>query len=588
MRSFKTIPVVIIILLLSGISFAVYGTTLNYSLQLDEELSSLFHVKIKVENAAKKRYVFSMPVWMPGSYYRTDFGKNVLNVRGVDDFNKTLHVEKLSPNDWEIRLENAKSFTLSYDVQVPEFDFLGKIIDSTGVLVQGASTWMYIKDMEGFPVSVSFKDPQQRQVEVALPGKNNLYFANSYHQLADSPVIIGVTSDTTIFVKNVPHHICFRGTADFDKKSFVKMISDIVTSETALFQDVPYDQYMFQFLIYPGYRGGSGLEHANSTTISLSGVQLMENVHNAANIIAHEFFHLWNVKRLSHKLLLPPRYDRDARMGSLWWLEGVTSYYSDLTLLRTGIWSVDDFLASIAKEIEILLSNPDRFQTSLVDASWNVWENGYFGPGISYYNKGHLVGFVLDIMIRKVTDNQVSLDDILLEMYKDYSTPGNGFKDSDIQRVVERMTGFDFGAFFDRYVSGTVEIPFDDLLGYAEIQADINKTRVPTIGPFRTLGNRTRIFSIEPMSPVAKAGLKRNDIIKTLNYQNITHMDDIEDIVINAEIGDTLHTVIERDGYELIFKVVVAGQDQVKCELNVKDVLLPAQKRIIDGLLKGH
>ncbi len=551
--------------------FELRAEKLRYSLSIDQELYKTLKVQIKVEENTHKRLVFSMPIWIPGTYYVGTYGKNVLNFKALDSKGDTLRVEKLSKSDWEIQADGIRTINVQYKVTVPEHGFMGKALDSTGALIQGASTWMYVRGLEKLPAEVKIVPANGWRVATGLiPTKTaGLFSARNYDELADCPIMMGVLTDTVFTYLGKPHEIYFRNDAEFDRKKFTRMVQQIVRYQTGLFGGAPYDRYVFQFTIHTNERGGGGLEHANSTSIGLSSLKLMQDVENAAGVIAHEYLHLWNVKRLTSDQLLPLRYDREARTESLWWLEGVTSYYADLTLLRSGIWSVEEFLDHQEREIQTLQENPDRLETTLAQASWDVWEEGYASSGVSYYNKGQLVGLLLDLTIRKVTANKVSLDDVMRYLYQNYALQSRGFADDDLQRVVEKLTGKDFAPFFQRYVSGLVELPYKEILSLAGLETSIERIPTPTIGPLRFLGSRNRIFSIDSNSAAAKAGLRRDDQLVSADGQTITSQEMLSELLLKKNIGDTLKVVALRSGANINFDIVIDSFQKVQCEIKL-------------------
>jgi len=583
-KIYQLVVLVAVIVFNFSLSFA---EKLQYSLRIDEELFNSYKVTINVSESNRARLVFSMPIWIPGSYFVGRYGDKVVNFTASGPDGKTLPVEKLSKNDWEVQTKGVSEIHINYDVLVSKHGFMGKALDSTGALVQGVTTWMYIRGLENLPVQVSIEPPQGWNVAVPLKQTQaaNHFVATDYDNLADSPILMGALKDTVFYYRDKPHEIYFRGEADFSVKKFTEMVRRVVEYEVNLWGVMPYDRYVFQYTLMPGFRGGGGLEHANSTSIGLSAIKVMQDVNNAANVTAHEFFHLWNVKRLTSDQLMPLRYDREARMEALWWLEGVTSYYADLILERTGIWSTEKFLEKIAKEIEILQENPDRLQTTLAQSSWHIWEKGYGGTGISYYNKGELVGLLLDLTIRKVTNNTKSLDDVLHYLYQHYALEHRGFPDDGIEKAVEQVTGEDFGPFFDRYVTGLVELPYEKILGLAGLDVSIEKKPTPTIGRIRFLGERNRIFSIDEKGAAAKAGIRRGDLLVSADGQKITGREMFANLIKEKAIGDTLKLVINRNGSDIQFDVVVGQFDKVVCDLKVNPNATAAQKALRDKWL---
>ncbi len=235
--------------------------------------------------------------------------------------------------------------------------------------------------------------------------------------------------------------------------------------------DLPSRGYTFFFHIGPYEdQGGGGMEHRNSTAIAATSVEA------ASAIAAHEFFHVWNVKRIRPRTLEPVDYTKEQYTRALWFAEGVTSCYASFTLERSGLWSKMQFYDDLALQISELQSRPAHTWQSAEASSLDAWlekYDAYNAPdrSISYYDKGQILGVLLDLAIRDATDNRKSLDDVLRRMNEEYAKKGKFYDDSNgIQEAVEEVAGKSFDDFFNRYVSGTAEIPYNDFLSMAGLE----------------------------------------------------------------------------------------------------------------------
>jgi predicted metalloprotease with PDZ domain len=244
---------------------------------------------------------------------------------------------------------------------------------------------------------------------------------------------------------------------------FASMVQRICEYQIDLMGDLPFTKYVFLYHFNLGF-GSGGLEHLNSTTISLSAPMLKDSVTTGASVTAHEFFHLWNVKRIRPKALGPFDYSQPVRTKALWFGEGVTSYYADLTQVRTGLITPQLFLYLQARQIRILQTNPDRLQTSVEKASWEIWERGYGSAGVNYYNKGQLLGLLLDLRLRRETGNKKSLDDLFRYLNENYAKQGKGFKEDELPEIAGNIAGQDVSDFFAKYVAGVDELPYQEYL----------------------------------------------------------------------------------------------------------------------------
>jgi predicted metalloprotease with PDZ domain len=575
------------IMLWTAGSHTLFAQALHYSLSIDEKTYQFVHVTIRVDEPVGRRLVFSLPNWIPGAYEWREFGEQVVSFKAVNGLGQAVPVEKLSRNDWEIQPTTGSPLLVTYALQPVGRYFLGTSLDSSGGLLEGAATWMYIRAMELQPLDLTITMPEKWRFSTALSKRPHGYFAANYDELVDSPVLIGSLRDTVFTVANRPHHIFFRGDADISVPLFTAMLNKIVQAQCDFWGGLPYERYQFQYIWSSDEKGASGLEHRNSTTIRLSALEVMQDVKKAASISSHEFFHLWNVKRITSAAFVPLQYDQEARTESLWWFEGVTSYYGDLFLLRSGVWSLSEYLHALEQGIERLQENPDRLQTSLAHSSWRVWQNGLGGPGISYYNKGELVGLLLDLFIRKVTRNQKSLDDVIRYMYHRYTEDGRGMKDREFAVVLQQLTGKDFAPFFDRYVNGLVELPYKEILAFAGLDVELESRPFPSIGRIRILGPRNRVFSLDETCAASLAGLRRNDLILQLDDQPIAGEENLYKIVQSKKVGDVCSLLIRRDSFEKTLLVTVDKVDRIKCSITPAENLNQDQRQIRDNWMTG-
>ncbi len=582
-----------LILFVIGIRFfllndgLLHAEQVRYSLSIDQATFQYFIVKIRVQDAQHRRMVFSMPNWLPGAYEWHEFGDQVARFSAQDSNGVALPWQKLSRDEWEVQGRGA-DVQVAYWLKPAGRYYLGSNLDSSGALIEGASTWMQVRNYKHVPLSVHLQIPSVWRIATALSGSApGRYAATDYDELADCPILLGALSDTTLMISGIEHDVCFHGRAEINIPAFCHMVKKIVQQYELLMGALPYQRYVFQYLLNSDQHGSSGLEHRTSTTIRLSALEVMQDVVHAAGITSHEFFHLWNVKRITDAGFQPLRYDREARTESLWWFEGVTSYYADLALVRSGIWTVEKFLKNQANEIELLQENPDRLKTTVAQASWRIWQNGLAGPGISYYNKGQLLGLLLDIMIRKATKNEKSLDHVLRYLYHNYAARGRAISDDEWIAILQQATGKDFASFFDRYVYGLLELPYQEVLNFAGLAVSISPQPMPAIGRLRIYGPRNRVFSLDETGPAALAGLRRNDLILKADDQVFSGEQGLYKLVANKKIGQTMTLLISRDGLEMQLAVVVDKIERMTCTISLLANPNEEQLRIRDSWLTG-
>jgi len=566
-----------------------FSQRITYQLEIDEQNWNAFHVRIFVENVNEKQIVFVMPSWRPGAYVRSEFGQYVRNFQAFGSSTQPLQVVRLNDGMWSINLENSSLARVEYDVDHARRRMMGKYMDISFALVDGAMNFMYIKDKEHLPLHVEFRVPHGWKLATALPGEQTAFEFDvaDYHQLIDCPVLMSRFSDYYFTINNRQFYVIISGRRNFDINEFLVMIKRIVSYQTKLFAEVPFDKYFFLFQIFSQGDSGGGLEHSNSTYISLSKNLVSKDLKAAAEIVAHEFFHAWNVKRIQPRVLQEASYTREARTKNLWFCEGVTSYYADLTMIRSNIWSEQEFLQRITQLIDEVQSNNDRLKTSMERASLETWERSFHSEGISYYTKGELIGLLLDLTIRELTNNRQSLDDLMRFMNWWFARSNVGYEEDDILRALSAMTYRDFSGFFNQYISGTVELPYQETLQHAGIMVETFKDTVSDLGIMKIMGDKNKIVVLEDMSPLSDAGLKKGDYLISIDGKTVGGYIEMTQTIQSLTPGTEIIIIVEREGIRLNLNAKVNKKELLKSRLQFVAEPTERQLRIRKGWLEG-
>jgi len=549
-------------------------------------------VTITVPAPQDTQLTFTMPGWTPGAYTFSEYARFVENVSASDAGRRKLPVRKMDERSWRVSATGASVVKFTYRVNNPRRFMNFSINDSTHASVQGPSTFMYVEGRTDTPVTVRYIVPKGWELATSLaetPEDDGfVYTSPCYDIFIDSPAEIGDLDERSFTVRGSPVHVVMYGEPDFDKEEVVKMVRQIVDYQVSFFDDAPFDKYLFLFYTGSyGAGGGGGLEHLNSTNISLALPQLQSDIGSAANVAAHEFFHLWNVKRIRPEVLGPFDYTQPACTRALWFAEGVTSYYADLSQLRAGLVDDGKFLSMQKQQIFSLQRNPDRKATSVEQASLKIWERGYFHSGVSYYNKGQLLGLLLDLRIRHETDNRRSLDDMMRYLNENYAKRGIGYAEDELSKVASTIAGKNLAEFFSRYVAGVDELPFAEYFAWAGIDFREEKKQYATIGAMRIFGPRHRIDSIGAGGPAALAGIQRGDHLLEIDGQKVKSQADIAITVSGRLPGEVVDVVIERDGKRRTYAVTVASEMRFDYDIRYLENPTPWQLRIRNGWLHG-
>ena len=423
--------------------------------------------------------VIQMPAWN-ALYQIRDFAHQISNLRATGATGTPLPVQRLDKQTWRIetpagRGEVRVQYAIYWDRPGP----FATQLNAQHAFLNLAMVLCYLPSRRAEDTRIDFAGiPAGWRLAVPLPavsaaqGGGTSFTAVNYDDLVDAPVEIGSFVEFRFEVGGRPIRVVIHGDA-VDRTRLTEMLSKIIAYQTRLMGDVPFPEYTF--LYHVGRRfGGGGMEHADSTAISVESSDRM------ANITAHEFFHLWNVKRIRPQSLEPVDHTQEMFTRSLWFAEGVTNTYAAYTLVRTGLWSKARFLRDLGAQITTLRGRPAHLWQSAEESSLNAWFEKYDlynKPefSISYYTKGQLLGVALDITIRDATDNQVSLDDVLRRLNGQYAQKGRFYPESEgirevaeeVIRVANPEATADLEEFFDRYVAGTDELPLAELLSRA-------------------------------------------------------------------------------------------------------------------------
>jgi predicted metalloprotease with PDZ domain len=358
--------------------------------------------------------------------------------------------------------------------------------------------------------------------------------------------------------------------------------------EIELMGGAPFDHYLFVYHIGKAAQGaGGGMEHANGTAININSEQQI------ARVSAHEFFHLWNVKRIRPASLEPVDYTREQYSRALWFAEGVTSTYGSFALLRSGIWNKQDFYIDLARQINELESRPANKWQSAEQSSMDTWLDKYDyynGPefSVSYYTKGQLLGDLLDILIRDRTDNAKSLDDVLRKMNEDFAEKGKQYRDSlDVRLTTEQIAGGSFEDFFRKYVANAEPVPYESILSKVGLLLRTQEIERPELGfsVQRESDGKLLVRAVESGSTAERADLRVGDEVAQWNGENIPRR--IEYWLHNKKPGDSLKLRIVRNGEPAEVSFVLGGKTVSVFTISEDSQASPKARTIREGMLRG-
>jgi predicted metalloprotease with PDZ domain len=511
-------------------------TTIRYTLSMPEPQTHLFHVKIEVDDVPGPEIDFVMPVWTPGAYAVRDFARN------VQDFDAgSRGWSKVDKSRWRVKTGGAPRVTITYRVWAFELEVDRSHLDDTHGCFNGASVFMYVDGAKNAPVTLDIRPFRGWRVVTGLQKvAGNRYRAPNYDEFIDCPTDIGTAPVKTFRVRGKTHRVLIHGEQNWGHDRVTRDAKKIVEEAARMFGGLPYDNYTFLFFATTGPALG-GLEHRNSTVITLNPWigRPFKSYERLLEVTSHEFFHLWNVKRIRPKALGPFDYERETYTKLLWAMEGITSYYDDLICERAGLYPEGRYFKKLAEAIEKFREKPSRLRQSLTASSFDTWLWRYEGDGnivnrmMSYYEKGSLVGLCLDLEIRHRTGNRKSLDDVMRHLWTEIAQKGRTLEEDEFRPIVERVAGGNYREFFDRYVDGTDEVPFEPFLKHAGLDLfkeppkgedakdepkDLSWLGITT----RNTGERPGVTSVAEGSPAWRDGLSTGDEIVAVDGARVT------------------------------------------------------------------
>jgi predicted metalloprotease with PDZ domain len=583
-----------LILTLSAFGAAQSSSPVTYTVALASPAQHLVEVKITLPPGASQRDL-QLPVWN-ALYQVRDFAQYVNWVRAKSRSGNDLVIRETDKSHWQIQGADGGAI-VQYQIYVDSPGPFGAQLTDHHAFLNLAQILMYPVDTRGSPMQVHFAQlPEGWHIATPLatsPGGE--FTAANYDRLVDSPVEIGTFTESD-FDEAGGHFrvIVDADPADYDMEKIVATLHKIVVAATSWMNDRPFDSYMFLYHFPHGAAGG-GMEHAYSTAIDLSADVMRQTLYVLTTVTSHEFFHLWNVKRIRPQTLEPVDYTKENYTRALWFSEGVTSTAEDTIQLRAGLINEKQYLLHLGEEITELELRPAHLTQSAEESSLDAWLEGnayYRRPerSISYYNKGELLGVMLDLAVREASHGHASLREVLHWMNTNYAKQGRFFNDSaGVREAAEAVSHADLGWFFSKYVAGTDEIPWNDFFRSVGLRVESVTNALPDAGfvASRNFDGPMTVAAVTLGSEADHAGLQIGDTI--LELQGKPAGQDSRQELARLSPGDLLTIKVRsRRGGERELKWKVGSRQEISYEVRDLDDLTPAQRARRAAWLKGE
>ncbi len=496
-----------------------------------------------------------MAVWTPGSYMVREYARHIESLRCEGG-----RIVAISKNAWRIEHDGAREITLRYRLYCNELTVRSNHVDASHAYLNGAATFLGVRGHLGAPVEVTLDAPAGWRAATALArvaGSNNVRTARNYDELVDSPIELGEHDEFAFVAAGKPHKYAIWPARALSPDNIERLVSStrtLIEVEAKLMGGLPHDG--FTFILHLSTRARGGLEHRDSTSLLVppSAPHTREAWLDCLSLIAHEYFHLWNVKRLRPEGLTPDRYEAESYTRMLWWFEGGTSYFDWRFLRLAGLCSEAEYLAHMGTEIAYVEQTPGRLVHSLEDASFDAWIKLYrpdensVNSSISYYFKGELVCAMLDLEIRARSGGRSSLDAVMVALWEQFGRDERPIPEGAMQGLFESITGCALGDLFDAWIRGTSELDCDATFAKAGLSIERTKRGTVSVGARLVLsGGRVTVASVARGGGAHAAGIDPHDEVLSVAGRRVDGTA-VEALLADFLPGQRVDVIISRDG----------------------------------------
>src|SRR5215213_2183860 len=608
----KLLIALAVVSILSGAAFAQEPPlrSITYRLSMSRPVSHLFEVTIIVELPAElkdKPVQFQMAKWSPGRYAVFDFAKN------VQEFRANGPVTRIDDQTWSVAPQGATTLNISYKVFGNDLSGTFSQLDSRHANYNGASIFMYVVGHKPDPVQLTIQAPAGWKIvngRMERPGQNEWQFPNWDILIDTSTEIAPDWTEDTFELDGKKYHVVVHslGPEGGKRPALVKDIEKIVRAEVAMWGAPEFQEYTFLMHFAADDRSGDGMEHLTSTQIIQPGALGDPGVYEGTlGTVSHEFFHVWNVKRLRPQELGPWDFARPLATRGLWVAEGFTNYYGHLMLRRAGLWDAKLFLRRAAETIRAIESAPgsrlmsaeeSSLSAPFIDGAPHAQMDNLENTSISYYPKGELIGMVMDLLVRGRTKGKASLDDIMRDMYEEfylkspnatYYLRGRGYRTEDLEQIASRRVGFELSDFFKRHIRDVEVLPYDEAFTYVGLRLVKTQSEEPFDaglsldfdGP-----SEAQIENVRNNSPAEGAGLQMNDRIVLLAGKPVTR-DTWRRTLARFKPGDSVPITVKRDRRTIKTNIVLGQPERFDYRIEEQADATAEQKRLRAAWLSG-
>ena len=559
-----------------------------------------FHVSADFPAGGKDTLLLSLPAWSPGNYEIQNYARFVHGFHAKNANAQPLYWDRVDKDTWRVATGRSDRVTVEFDYSSEMIDLSVAHVAPDFAQFLGTNLFLFEEGQWSRPAEVRFNVPAGWQVTTALKGPTgSVYRAGDYHELADAMTFLGRYSLDSLQADGKWIRIAVWPAADYTPavaRNLRNGLSKMAPVQNKIMGEAPYDVYTVFFNVIHGpIDFGGGLEHSASQYDIMPALAFADPSGTLGDfmypLLSHEFFHLWNVKRIRPAEMWPYDYHGEQYTPLLWWSEGVTDYYADLTNLRSGLWTPDQFLGNAVTDITQVEDTPEPW--SVEDGSEATWIHElYINSSQLYYPKGSLLGFLLDISIRDATDNAHNLDQVMRALYTRYYRQNKGFLTADLLSELRTAGMPEVDAFYRRYVDGRDSLPYETVFAKAGLVFHREIATNPFVGVSANPAPNGGVVvqAVTPGSSAETAGVQPGDVLTSIGGIAVTADQDWGGPFrsrYRGKAGQPLTITVQREGRTLTLNTTVQERTASTITLTRAPNPTPKQTRIWQGLASG-
>jgi predicted metalloprotease with PDZ domain len=495
-----------------------------YKIFYKEPHKRFIDIELHIDQIQQESLTLRMAAWRPGRYELQNYSRNILKINVEDISGNPVFFSKTGKESWEVTTSFLQAIVVKYTCYAYQMDAGGCWIDEEQLYLNFVYCLLYVQGRDLEPCKVALDLPLDFQIACGLKKESGMLYADDFYELADSPMIASSQLRHESFVvKNYIFHLWIKGNSDLNWEYVLTHFEKFAFEQIQTMGDFPEKDYHFLYELLP-YRQHHGVEHRNSTIITLGPSEILHyepNYLDFLSISSHELFHAWNIVKIRPSELLPYDLSKENFFRSGFIVEGITTYYGEFFLARAGVFTHDQYFSELNIQLKKHFENFGNFNLSLAESSVDLWVDGYVGgiPNrkVSVYIKGAIIALILDIEIRKATENVHSLDDVMVTLWNDFGKKKTGYTIDDFRQIVEHLTKTSFQNYFEECVFGASDLKkrLSEAFQYVGCILSVTDSRIALENMYGlkiivTKDGRSVVEALEPGAP-AEMYLSRED-----------------------------------------------------------------------------